>query len=234
MKKCFVIIAMLFLLAFSCFAPKLQIAHASSMDDNPTITMSELSHNGGEIKVRVNLTNNTGICDMLLELVYDADVMGLANVERGDALSSLSFITTNPNTELGYKITPFKFLYSSDTYGENDFSTGVLFVLTFNFNENIKNGNYNISLKYERDKGVNYYTSEGFKTKNLFIDGLDIKIQNNSITQIASDGGNQSTIGDKNSSDIWIIVVPCSIVVIIIAAFCVVIAIEKRNNRKKK
>ena len=56
-----------------------------------------------EIEIRVTVEENTGVCGMLLSLVYDTSVFTLIDLDYGPALSSLAPIHTNTETEAGGK-----------------------------------------------------------------------------------------------------------------------------------
>ena len=98
-----------------------------------TITLSA-NRTGNKVDVTVRLTKNCGIYQMLLTLSYDTKVLTLTGLDKGSALSSLNFMTTNTATEKGYSITPFKFDYlNADS---NDQSTGTMFTLHFSIKKN--------------------------------------------------------------------------------------------------
>ena len=183
MKKILVYLLLIFVLISCCFASPSQKAFAASMSDNAVIILSGNVNQENKLVIQANLTVNTGISGMTLELSYDKNAMVLSNVEIGSALSSLEPITTNTQTSEGFAITPFKFNYLGQ---ENDFSTGNLFTLTFDLQENVKDGNYVVSLKYEKNSDVSYYDIDGIKTKNLYIDKAEVQIKNNSVEQVVS------------------------------------------------
>ena len=146
-------------------------AYASSLSDNAIITLSGESNEQG-IVVKAFLRQNTGLNGMTLEISYDNSMMQLRNLERGEALSTLDYMTTNIHTEQGYAITPFKINYSGD---KNDDSTGLLFVMEFKINESVVDGEYLVTLK--SDKSTVSYVDEGMKTKSALIDGVKIYIK---------------------------------------------------------
>lgn len=227
MKRIFIFMLLTFMLVASCFTSPSQKAFATSISDNSVIILSGNVKGQNKLVLKANLTVNTGISGMTLELSYNKTVMVLSNVVFGTALSSLNPITTNTETAQGYAITPFKFNYMGQ---ENDFSTGTLFTLTFDIMDNVKDGSYVVSLKYAKNEDVNYYDEKNdVKTKNLYIDNAEIQIKNNSVAQIASVGGN------KQTSKIWIIVcVSIASVAVVTSGILIALKlIKKRRNWKR-
>lgn len=227
MKKLSIIVLSI-IMAFLCFAPKLQKSYAASLSDNSVIILSGKANDDGEIDIKVSITKNTGICAMLLELSYDTSVLTLQNVVKGNALSSLDYLTTNTKTELGYSITPFRFSYSGNA---NDSSTGELFTLKFKLKDGVTNGNFKISLLYNKNQDVNYYDNNGrVKTKNLYIDNAEIELKDNVVVDIKS-------IKDKDSIKAnfpWTTIIICSSVAIVVAGGVVaIIILKKRRNWKR-
>ena len=228
MKRIVIYTLLVFLLIFSFFAHPSQKTFADSISDNSVIIVSGIVNTQNKLIIKANLTENTAISGMTLELSYNKSAMVLTNVVFGTALSSLEPITTNTNTSEGYKITPFKFNY----YGEkNDFSTGLLFTLTFNINNNVKDGNYLVSLKYNKNKDVCYFDENNvLKTKNLYIDNAEIQIKNDFVTQITS------VRDEGQTSNTWIVVLCVSVLAIAIIIAGILFAkkfIKKRRNWKR-
>jgi len=231
MKK--LVISILLLLSFSmtifCFAPQTKIARAQdkNISDNAIIVLSGKLSEEGEVEIQASLSQNTGISAMTLTLSYDKDVMTLTNVKRGNALSSLDYITTNTDTEQGYQITPFVFNYSGNA---NDTSTGILFSLTFKLNENIKDGTYKVSLIYNKDKDVVYYDErDDVQTKNLLIDNAEIEFKNNSIIEIKS-----VRAEEVKTSNTWTIILIVGGSIIVVSAVVVLIIFLKRRRNWKR
>ena len=109
MKRIVIYTLLVFLLIFSFFAHPSQKTFADSISDNSVIIVSGSVNTQNKLIIKANLTENTAISGMTLELSYNKSAMVLTNVVFGTALSSLEPITTNTNTSEGYKITPFKF-----------------------------------------------------------------------------------------------------------------------------
>jgi len=222
-KKMFIFV-LLTLLIFSTFTPPTKKAYAANLADNSVIILSGEMNGQNKVLIQANLTVNTGISAMNLELSYSKTAMLLENVVFGSALASLNPITTNTETDAGFSITPFKFNYEGQ---ENDFSTGLLFTLTFNLFANVQDGNYIVALKYAKNKDVNYYDDNyDVKTKNLYIDNAEIQFKNNSVAQIIS-------VPESEQNSI-ILIVALSISVPIVAICVVLVALRLSKKQKQK
>lgn len=180
MRKAMISTVLMLALLFTAF-PAANTAFALS-NDNAVIRMSGKINNGG-ISVDVNLIKNDGISAMNLELVYDDTALTLVGAERGTALNTLQYLTTNTETEQGYSIKPFKFDYSGD---DNDYSTGKLFTLSFKVKDGAKDGKYVVTLKYKRNSDVNYIENGELKTRNLSVDSVEIKTEGSMPAEIAT------------------------------------------------
>ena len=124
------------------FAPK-SGAEAAEAKDGKIKTSYVL--NNGKADVTVRLEQNCGINAMQLVLTYDEDLLTLTGVDKGDALSTLRYTTTNTSTEKGYSITPFNFIYNGTS---NDSSTGVLFTLHFSVKKGADAESAKVDLRY--------------------------------------------------------------------------------------
>ena len=165
-----------FVIAISVYMPSISFVYAYSLSENSVLVLSGDVKEGKKVEINANITKNSGISAMLLELVYDTQVMTLTGLESGDALSTLDLITTNTKTEKGYSITPFKFSYLGKA---NDDGTGRLLKLNFALKDNIKDGKYEVSFRYNKNKDINYIDNDVVKTKNLTIDPVSIEIKGN-------------------------------------------------------
>lgn len=154
-------------------APSTCAAYAASLSDAPVMVMSA-TLSGDEVTVYAILRQNTGIMGMTLEIEYDATAMTLTKVERGEALSSLEYMTTNINTAEGYAKKPFVLNWSGE---KNDSSAGTIVRMTFRMKESVADGEYDITLK--PDEGIVAYWDKDVKSKNILIDGAKIKVVNN-------------------------------------------------------
>ena len=227
MKRIFPYVLTAFLLISSCFTSPTKKAFATSISDNSVIILSGKVNEQNKVVIEANLKVNTGISGMTLELSYNKTAMVLTNVVLGSALSSLNPVTTNTSTSQGYAIYPFVFNYSGQ---ENDFTTGKLFILTFDLYQTVENGNYVVSLKYKKNRDVNYYDDKNdVKTKNLYIDNAEIQIRDNSVAQISSISGDEQTTN-------WIIIIGIilsSTAVVAIGTLVALKLIKKRRNWKR-
>ncbi|MBP5466942.1 MAG: hypothetical protein J6Y43_05215, partial [Clostridia bacterium] len=156
-------------------------ASAAELSDNVVIALSG-EIDGEKVSVDAVLMQNTGLNGLTLEISYDTEALTLINVERGGALSSLDYITTNVETEKCYGITPFiinYFMKDTTSGNENDKSVGLLFKMEFSVNENIQDGKYTVTLKTERDHSATYIVDGEVATKNVLINGIQVEIKGN-------------------------------------------------------
>lgn len=193
---------------------------AVSLSDNAVITLSgEITEQ--EIVVKAYLRQNTGINGMTAEISYDTSAMTLKNVERGSALSSLDYMTTNVDTEKGYEITPFKINWSGD---ENDSSSGILVTMHFTVNETAHDGEYAVTLKTDRESIT--YIDGGVKTKSALIDGVKIKIKGSVAETIVTE-----TAANSNNTSTIILIASSSAASVAIVVFTVVLIIKLRGKK---
>ncbi|MBE5763813.1 MAG: hypothetical protein E7338_06320 [Clostridiales bacterium] len=122
---------------------------------NPKIDVeSKTVHRGQAFTIDVELTKNSGFISLFITLSYDNSVMSLKNVEKGDALESLTFTTTNTQTDMGYGIIPFNMIWD----GKNtDTKNGNLVRLTFESKSDAQIGNYPITITYDQDNTRSAY-----------------------------------------------------------------------------
>jgi hypothetical protein len=222
MKRLCLCLAITLCLVSLCFVSPLDKAFASSISDNSVITLSGSVNQQNELIVQANLTVNTGISGMTLELIYDKTALSLSSVVLGSALASLDPIYTGSETVSS----SFKFNYLGQ---ENDFSTGKLFTLTFELNDGVKDGSYVVSLRYTKDKDVTYYDSnQEVKTKNLYIDNAEVAVKNSSIIQVTTINS------DKTNSIIWLVLIAVCVCAVVVTGVLVVLKLlNKRKDWKK-
>ena len=127
-------------------------------------------HRGQTFELKIYLDQNPGLISLMLDLEYDKSVMKLVGISRGDALGSLTFTTSNTETEDGFSITPFRMLWDGRT---QDTTTGVLATLIFESKVDAKIGDYLISVSYDKQN-----------TNTDYGKPCDVKIQNGCITLI--------------------------------------------------
>ena len=114
--------------------------------------------NANKVDVTVKLSKNPGYNLLFLTLDYDDTVLTFTGYDQGTALSSLGMTPTNPNTEKGYSITPFNFIYGGIT--KNDTSTGTLLTLHFTVKSAAKKGTTFVGFTYDKNKGITQFKSD--------------------------------------------------------------------------
>ena len=92
---------------------------------------------GQTVSVPVYLNNNPGVAVMVLDIVYDRNVMTLKNIKNGNALKGES-----SNIDGGV-------LFWMDMSGKNMYNNGLLVTLEFYVNSYAANGVYDIDLHYD-------------------------------------------------------------------------------------
>ena len=177
-----------FVLAVALASP-LQLL-ATDAENTVLVMRAKESAEAHEIEIDVTVEENTGVCGMLLSLVYDPSVFTLTGLEYGPAFSSLSPIHTNTETAEGYGIYPFKITYLGE---ENDTSTGNMMTLRFRVKEGAPDGTYTITLQHERNQDVTYLKGNTIQTKNLLIDGARITISQDRITALDTENNHSLT-----------------------------------------
>ena len=229
MKKLRLFFLMLGVMLTMVFASPAQIL-AAEKGNTVFVMKGKENAETHEIEIDVIVEENTGVCGMLLSLQYDTSVFTLTGLEYGAALSSLSPIHTNTETDEGYAIYPFKITYLGE---ENDTSIGKMMTLRFSVKDGAPDGSYTITLKHERDKDVTYLENGEIHTKNLLIDGARITLSGNKITNIDTiDSSNEQNDLENTSDELWLPVVVGGLVLV---SGCSLFAslIIKRNKLKK-
>lgn len=140
-----------------------------TINSDPTIIISDKNTNAGEkVEVTVSLKNNPGILGMTLELNYDETVMELVNIEKGEALSELTF-TKPRNLSSGCRLP-----WDAEFVATEDISNGKILILTFEIKENISQGSYEVSLSYDDgaiiDNDINSI-KVAIKNGHIIVDG---------------------------------------------------------------
>ncbi len=192
---------------------------AANLSDNAVIVLSGET-DGEKVSVNAVLIQNTGLNGLTLEISYDTDAMTLINVEKGAALSSLEYMTTNVDTEQGYGIIPFKINWSGD---ENDASTGRLFNMEFSVKDNIQDGKYTVTLKAEKNKSATYILDGDAHTKNVLINGVQVEIKGSKPQSVE-----EETTGNNSNILLWVSV---SVAVLAVSGL-VVLTIFKIKGKK--
>lgn len=105
----------------------------------PTISIGKVtSKPGGQIKVPISISDNTGICGAALSISYDSSLV-LSDISNGTALSSLVMTKSGSLSS-----NPLKLVWDGI---ESDDSNGIIAVLTFTVPTDA--GSYNISVGYD-------------------------------------------------------------------------------------
>ena len=225
MKKAISVFLMLSIMLAVVFTSPTHILAAG--EGNVVLVMKgEVNHETGEIEIDVIVEENTGVCSMLLSLVYDTSVFTLTDLEYGTAFASLSPLHTNTETEEGYGIYPFKVHYLGE---KNDTSTGRMMTLRFRTKDHAPDGDYTITFQYERDQDVTYFKGDEIVTKNLLIDSAKITLSQKQITNIdiVSGSNEQNSFGNS-----WI---PLVIGGLLLVGICVwLVSQRKKRNQAKK
>lgn len=229
MKKRIRFLMMLCLVLAMAFASPQRILAAE--DGNTVLVLKGREPSAdGEIEIDVIVEENTGVCSMLLSLEYDTSVLTLTDLEYGSALSSLSPIHTNTNTEDGYGIYPFRISYLGE---DNDASTGTMMTLRFRVHDHAPEGSYLITFTYERDKAVSYLKDGQILTKNLLIDGAKITLSADQGVKIETYPDDQrQEIPVSKSTVIW---AAAAIGASTLAAGCIVLmTVRNKHNKQRK
>ncbi|MBE5763812.1 MAG: hypothetical protein E7338_06315 [Clostridiales bacterium] len=203
-------------------ALNLQTVYADEISD-PVVVILSPTVSDKEVTIQANLSKNTGLSGLTLEIEYDSSAMTLTNVEKGSALSSLDYITTNTKTDKGYAILPFKLNWSGDA---NDSTTGKLITMHFAIKDGAKDGNYNVTLKAEKDKAVTYLDSDGLHTKSILISGVDVVISDDGISATTQNADN----GQK-SINVALVVSLSVVGGVLLAGGIALVIIEKKKSK---
>ena len=230
MKKIISLFLMLSMVLTVVFASSVQTLAAE--DGNTVFVMKgRVNEETHEIEIDVTVKENTGVCGMLLSLVYDTSVFTLVDLDYGTAFSSLSPISTNTETDEGYGIYPFKITYLGE---ENDTSIGHMMTLRFSVKDDAPDGSYIITLNHERDQDVTYLKDNKILTKNLLIDGAKITLSGNKITQIDTLTDNEQISGVNDSDALWFSLVIGSLVMISVCSLLISLHIMRKKTKKWK
>lgn len=230
MKKIISLFLMLSMVLTVVFASSVQTLAAE--DGNTVLVMKgRVNEETHEIEIDITVKENTGVCGMLLSLVYDTSVFTLVDLDYGTAFSSLSPISTNTETDEGYGIYPFKITYLGE---ENDTSIGHMMTLRFSVKDDAPDGSYIITLNHERDQDVTYLKDNKILTKNLLIDGAKITLSGNKITQIDTLTDNEQISGVNDSDALWFSVVIGGLVMISVCSLLISLHIMSKKQRNGK
>ena len=229
MKKLIFVFLMVCVVLSLAFASPLQ-AFASQTGNTVLVMQGRENAERSEIEIDVTVEENTGVCGMLLSLVYDTSVFTLTDIEYGTAFSSLTPIHTNTDTKEGFAIYPFKITYLGEY---NDTSTGKMMTLHFSVKDGAEDGSYVINLTHERNKDVTYLNGNEIATKNLLINGAKITLEENKITNIENvSNGNEQNGTSDNYDGLWFPLVIGGAVLVGSCSMFVAIIIKRKKSKK--
>ena len=121
----------------------------SVREQGPTLKLSYAGEDGNTLFVRLDVSDNNGVCNMKMNLVYDNAALSFVGYERGDALCDMTLSTSG--TTATY---PYTFMWSADN---NSYQNGTALVMKFSVREGVANGGYRVALSYDRTSDVTYY-----------------------------------------------------------------------------
>ena len=226
-KYSWLILISVLIIAISVVVPSGNAAYAAEITDAPVMVLSA-TMDGKEVTVDAVLKRNSGISGMTVEIEYDASAMTLTNVERGNALSSLEYLTTN--TEQGYSHNHFRINWSGD---ENDTSTGTILKMRFSIKETTPDGEYLITLKGVGEKPVSYLTGNQVETKRILIDGVKIRVSGDEIEAVATGEEIKETEEKKPNIPLIVGLSVTGGVIVIAAVACVIVFVVMKKGKKK-
>ncbi len=226
-KYSWLILISLLIMAISVVVPSGNAAYAAEITDAPVMVLSA-TMDGKEVTVDAVLKRNSGISGMTVEIEYDASAMTLTNVERGNALSSLEYLTTN--TEQGYSITPFRINWSGD---ENDTSTGTILKMYFSVKETASDGDYSITLKGIGEEPVSYLGEKQVETKRILIDGVKIRLKGDVIEAVATGEEIKETEEKKPNIPLIVGLSVTGGVIVLAAVACVIVFVVMKKGKKE-
>jgi len=211
-----ILCAVMFLIA-ACSYNTFFRASAAELSDSAVIVLSG-EIDGEKVTVNADLVQNTGLNSLTLEISYNANAMTLINVEQGVALPSLDYMTTDPETEKGYGITPFIINWFGN---ENDATSGLLFKMEFAVKENVEDGKYTITLKADRNRSATYISDDGDKTKSVLINGVQVEIKGSKP---------QTVVPDQNNTNI-LLWVSLGVAAVAVTGLIVLIVLKIKGKR---
>ena len=225
-KNLWLVLITLFVMTISAVVPSGIAAYAADESEAPVMVLTATT-SGKEVTVDAALKRNSGISGLTVEIVYDASAMTLTNVERGSALSSLEYLTTNVDTEQGYAITPFRINWSGD---EDDSSTGTVVKMRFSVKETAADGDYSITLRGVGTKPVTY--SHNVESKNILIDGVKIRLSGDVLEAV--DIAEEEAEAKDKKPNIALIVSLSVVGSAVLAGGIVFIVLELGKQKKQK
>ena len=129
------------------------------------VTVSDAKAKPGKtVTVKVDLSANKGISNMRLQMSCP-EGFTLENIQKGDALSSLTFTPPGKLTA-----NPINFVWDGT---EADISEGCILELTFRIADTVAVGEYSISLSYQKDDVL-----------DGSLEGIDLTLQSGTVSVV--------------------------------------------------
>ena len=135
------------------------------VETSGTIAVSSVRARAGQtVTVKVDLSANKGISNMRLQMSCP-EGFTLENIQKGDALSSLTFTPPGKLTA-----NPVNFVWDGT---EADTSEGCILELTFRIADTVAVGEYSISLSYQKDDVL-----------DGSLEGIDLALQSGTVSVV--------------------------------------------------
>lgn len=219
MKRIFIFLLTVCLMIPAFFVPTLTTAYAAG--NNVVILFQGTEQTSGEVKIDVNVRENSGVCAMSLTLDYDTSALVLTNIEYGAAFQSLERESSGD-----YSTSPYRIIYEG---GQNDISTGKMMTLTFAVKDNTPDGEYTVTFGYEKNTDVTYLSGGEIKTKNLIIGAAKITLKNSGVENVTTDETPEPSEEPNGNAVGWIIggsVVGAGLITVI-----VILIVKKKKHK---
>lgn len=188
MKKFLGIMLMLCLLVVFPLATS-SISSVDAASKNTVVLLQGAEQSASEIKVDVEVKENTGVSSFLLGIEFDKNILELVNVSGGDGFKTLEPIWTDKENQNGQFPTANgngKLLVYGGGTGEfiNDYTTGKLATLTFKVKDNAPDGDYSINLTYTKNHDFEYRHDGEIKTKNIITNSVKLTLKESQIEKV--------------------------------------------------
>lgn len=201
-------------------------AFAADASDNLILQLTE-THTDNQIIIDVNLTANTGVSAMTLELAYDKTVFTFTGYDKGTALGGLDLMSTDLS---GDSNLPVKFNWFNQNLDvDNDFSTGKLLRLYFTLKPDSEGGKSEIGFKYDPQSDIVYVDRASQKVKTAAIGKAVVNVGENKIADIEIQNVKASGTG---VSLVQALIIALSVTAV--AGVVTAIVVKTRKKRRKK
>ena len=204
----------------TAYAVKAETSHRA-------VIVFSTSQNKNQVSITARMTENDGIACLNLTLDYDSSAMKLVNANRGTALSTLSYLTTNTEGAEGFAYRPFKFTWMPELAKDNDYSIGTLVTMTFEIFNEASDGKYTVTFDYDKYSDIAYYEGTDLSSEDstLIIDKAVISINKGKIK-----------VENQNSKTnyTWLIITIIAASLALIAVAIILISKNYKNRKWKK